>query len=71
MLITFAPIQLAGSLIILAENVMGSIVVDESGETILQYGTRCIMFLLSLPVNNHISYIYNLKITLSMQVCKM
>ncbi|CAI9091754.1 OLC1v1026860C2 [Oldenlandia corymbosa var. corymbosa] len=34
-------VQLDGSLIILAENVMGSTVVNGSGEKILQYGKRC------------------------------
>ncbi|XP_047270830.1 UTP--glucose-1-phosphate uridylyltransferase 3, chloroplastic isoform X3 [Capsicum annuum] len=34
-------VQLDGSLIILAENVLGSTRIDENGETILQYGKRC------------------------------
>nr|GME12659.1 UTP--glucose-1-phosphate uridylyltransferase 3, chloroplastic [Ipomoea batatas] len=34
-------VQLDGSLIILAENVMGSTMLDENGETVLQYGKRC------------------------------
>lgn len=32
--------QLDGSLIILAENILGSTTIDENGETILQYGKR-------------------------------
>uniref|UniRef100_A0A5B7BSI7 UGP3-like C-terminal hexapeptide repeats domain-containing protein n=1 Tax=Davidia involucrata TaxID=16924 RepID=A0A5B7BSI7_DAVIN len=34
-------VQLDGSLIIMAENVMGSTRIDENGEPILQYGRRC------------------------------
>ncbi|GAB4827621.1 UTP--glucose-1-phosphate uridylyltransferase 3, chloroplastic [Ancistrocladus abbreviatus] len=34
-------VQLDGSLIIVAENVMGSMRINEDGETILQYGHRC------------------------------
>ncbi|KAL3523999.1 hypothetical protein ACH5RR_016833 [Cinchona calisaya] len=34
-------VQLDGSLIILAENVMGSTLISENGESILQYGKRC------------------------------
>uniref|UniRef100_A0A2N9IX15 UGP3-like C-terminal hexapeptide repeats domain-containing protein n=1 Tax=Fagus sylvatica TaxID=28930 RepID=A0A2N9IX15_FAGSY len=34
-------VQLDGSLIIVAENVMGSMRIDENGEPILQYGQRC------------------------------
>nr|XP_016482783.1 PREDICTED: UTP--glucose-1-phosphate uridylyltransferase 3, chloroplastic-like [Nicotiana tabacum] len=34
-------VQLDGSLIILAENILGSTTIDENGETILQYGKRC------------------------------
>ncbi|KAL2539947.1 UDP-glucose pyrophosphorylase 3 [Abeliophyllum distichum] len=34
-------VQLDGSLIILAENVIGSTIIDESGEPKLQYGRRC------------------------------
>ncbi|KAJ8557624.1 hypothetical protein K7X08_003249 [Anisodus acutangulus] len=34
-------VQLDGSLIILAENVLGSTRIDENGEIILQYGKRC------------------------------
>ncbi|KAL4620819.1 hypothetical protein ACB092_06G183700 [Castanea dentata] len=34
-------VQLDGSLIIEAENIMGSIRIDENGEPILQYGQRC------------------------------
>lgn len=38
----FIPLfQLSGSLIIMAENVMGSMKIDESGDSILHYGTRC------------------------------
>lgn len=49
----FPTLKLAGSLIILAENVMGSTVINESGETILQYGKRCDSIFVSLLVNNH------------------
>ncbi|KAK8473790.1 hypothetical protein PHAVU_001G244900 [Phaseolus vulgaris] len=34
-------VQLNGSLIIIAENVMGSMKINESGESILHYGQRC------------------------------
>lgn len=34
-------VQLDGSLIILAENVLGSPRIDENGETVLHYGKRC------------------------------
>ncbi|KAK6929499.1 UDPGP family [Dillenia turbinata] len=34
-------VQLDGSMIIVAENVMGSIAIDKDGEPILQYGHRC------------------------------
>ncbi|KAJ4970072.1 hypothetical protein NE237_003171 [Protea cynaroides] len=34
-------VQLDGSLIIVAENIMGSTKIDENGEPILQYGHRC------------------------------
>ncbi|XP_027337973.1 UTP--glucose-1-phosphate uridylyltransferase 3, chloroplastic [Abrus precatorius] len=34
-------VQLNGSLIIIAENVMGSMKVNESGESVLHYGERC------------------------------
>ncbi|XP_055832553.1 UTP--glucose-1-phosphate uridylyltransferase 3, chloroplastic isoform X3 [Solanum dulcamara] len=34
-------VQLDGSLIILAENVLGSTRIDDNGETILEYGKRC------------------------------
>ncbi|KAK6932981.1 hypothetical protein RJ641_035875 [Dillenia turbinata] len=34
-------VQLDGSMIIVAENVMGSIMTDKDGEPILQYGRRC------------------------------
>ncbi|RAL52331.1 hypothetical protein DM860_016180 [Cuscuta australis] len=34
-------VQLNGSLIILAENVMGSTTIDANGEALLQYGRRC------------------------------
>ncbi|XP_027159295.1 UTP--glucose-1-phosphate uridylyltransferase 3, chloroplastic [Coffea eugenioides] len=34
-------VQLHGSLIILAENIMGSMIINENGETLLQYGKRC------------------------------
>uniref|UniRef100_A0A7N0RJU5 UGP3-like C-terminal hexapeptide repeats domain-containing protein n=1 Tax=Kalanchoe fedtschenkoi TaxID=63787 RepID=A0A7N0RJU5_KALFE len=37
----WSDVQLNGSLIIVAENVMGSTKIDEHGETILQYGHRC------------------------------
>lgn len=34
-------VQLDGSLIVMAENAMGSTRIDENGEAILQYGNRC------------------------------
>ncbi|KAL8119786.1 UTP--glucose-1-phosphate uridylyltransferase 3, chloroplastic [Apium graveolens] len=34
-------VQLDGSLIVIAENVMGSTIIDQDGESILQYGHRC------------------------------
>lgn len=39
--ILWKDVQLDGSLIILAENVMGAMTIDENGETLLQYGKRC------------------------------
>ncbi|CAI9767559.1 unnamed protein product [Fraxinus pennsylvanica] len=37
----WSDVQLDGSLIVLAENVIGSTIIDERGEPILQYGRRC------------------------------
>ncbi|KAJ6364713.1 hypothetical protein OIU76_029641 [Salix suchowensis] len=36
--------QLVGSFIVIAENVMGSTIIDPNGEPILQYGNRCSIF---------------------------
>ena len=37
-------VQLVGSLIVIAENVMDSTIIDPNGEPILQYGNRCSIF---------------------------
>lgn len=43
--------QLDGSMIIVAENIMGSVKIDENGEPILQYGYRCYIY-------NHLSLLF-------------